>query len=142
MPSVTCNISDQAQPSISSTALPDSSASQNISISSISSSSSESTEEASSPRIISENSQGGRVDNNARGSLNGGPILSSTTINPSESIYGAIMKKISALEQNATLSIRFMEEQSALLREAFVRMETRLGDLESQVCVLLFSVLI
>jgi Sad1 / UNC-like C-terminal len=50
-----------------------------------------------------------------------------------ESIYGTIMKRLSALEQNATLSLRYVEEQDMLLREAFLRMEHRLNDVDVQV---------
>ncbi|GAA98991.1 uncharacterized protein L969DRAFT_51228 [Mixia osmundae IAM 14324] len=44
---------------------------------------------------------------------------------PGESIYGTIMKRLSALEHNASLSMRYIEEQGKMLREAFARVETR-----------------
>jgi hypothetical protein len=50
-----------------------------------------------------------------------------------ESIYGTIMKRLSALEHNATLSLRYVEEQGMLLKEAFLRMEHRLNDVDGQV---------
>lgn len=42
-----------------------------------------------------------------------------------ESVYKQITKRLSLLEANATLSLRYIEEQSQLLRDVFSRMEKR-----------------
>ncbi|GAA5907498.1 hypothetical protein JCM6882_003877 [Rhodosporidiobolus microsporus] len=49
---------------------------------------------------------------------------------PGESIYGTIMKRLTSLEHNQTLSMHFIEAQSSMLREAFGRVEKRLNDIE------------
>ncbi|GAA5916704.1 hypothetical protein JCM8208_000755 [Rhodotorula glutinis] len=49
---------------------------------------------------------------------------------PGESIYGTIMKRLASLEHNQTLAMGFIEAQSGMLREAFGRVERRLGDVE------------
>ncbi|BGP19497.1 hypothetical protein JCM10213v2_007592 [Rhodosporidiobolus nylandii] len=49
---------------------------------------------------------------------------------PGESIYGTIMKRLTSLEHNQTLSMHFIEAQSSMLREAFGRIEKRLGEVE------------
>lgn len=49
---------------------------------------------------------------------------------PGESIYGTIMKRLTGLEHNQTLSMHFIELQSGVLRDAFLRVEKRLGDIE------------
>jgi hypothetical protein len=50
---------------------------------------------------------------------------SSTSPTTQESVYKTIMKRLSLLEANATLSLRYIEEQSQLLRDVFSRMERR-----------------
>ena len=42
-----------------------------------------------------------------------------------ESVYKTITKRLSLLEANATLSLRYIEEQSQLLRDVFNKMERR-----------------
>ncbi|GAA5927946.1 hypothetical protein JCM1841_005058 [Sporobolomyces salmonicolor] len=49
---------------------------------------------------------------------------------PGESIYGTIMKRLTSLEHNQTLSMHFIEAQSSMLREAFGRIERRLSEVE------------
>lgn len=46
-----------------------------------------------------------------------------TTSTQQESIYKTIMKRLTVLEQNATLSLQYIEEQSKMLKEVFTRME-------------------
>ncbi|KAM0752061.1 hypothetical protein T439DRAFT_299788 [Meredithblackwellia eburnea MCA 4105] len=48
-----------------------------------------------------------------------------------ESIYGTIMKRLSSLEHNQTLSLHYVEAQGLMLRDAFLRMEKRLGEVEA-----------
>jgi hypothetical protein len=50
------------------------------------------------------------------------PSMSPTT---QESVYKTITKRLSLLEANATLSLRYIEEQSQILRDVFSRMERR-----------------
>lgn len=50
-----------------------------------------------------------------------------------DSIYGTIMKRLSGLEHNQTLSMHYIEAQSAMVREAFVSIERRLLDYETLV---------
>ncbi|GAA5883109.1 hypothetical protein JCM16303_006096 [Sporobolomyces ruberrimus] len=50
---------------------------------------------------------------------------------PGESIYATIMKRLTSLEHNQTLSMHFIEAQSSMLREAFTRVERRLGEVEA-----------
>ena len=52
---------------------------------------------------------------------------SSTFVSPTtqESVYKTITKRLSVLEANATLSLRYIEEQSQLLRDVFNKMEQR-----------------
>jgi hypothetical protein len=52
-----------------------------------------------------------------------------SAVNPAtqESVYKTITKRLSLLEANATLSLRYIEEQSQLLRDVFGRMERRHG---------------
>ncbi|GAA6023389.1 hypothetical protein JCM11491_006455 [Sporobolomyces phaffii] len=50
---------------------------------------------------------------------------------PGESIYATIMKRLTSLEHNQTLSMHFIEAQSSMLREAFTRIERRLGEVET-----------
>jgi hypothetical protein len=52
---------------------------------------------------------------------------SSSSVSPTtqESVYKIITKRLSLLEENATLSLRYIEEQSQLLRDAFSKMERR-----------------
>lgn len=51
----------------------------------------------------------------------------SSFVNPTtqESVYKTITKRLSLLEANATLSLRYIEEQSQLLRDVFSKMERR-----------------
>ncbi|KAK9456574.1 UNC-like C-terminal-domain-containing protein [Dipodascopsis uninucleata] len=53
----------------------------------------------------------------------------STALSPNptsqESVYKTIMKRLSLLEANASLSLQYIEEQSRMLREAFTRAERR-----------------
>lgn len=51
------------------------------------------------------------------------------SVNPTtqESVYKTITKRLSLLEANATLSLRYIEEQSHLLRDVFGKMERRHG---------------
>src|SRR5271170_5963508 len=51
----------------------------------------------------------------------------STSVSPTtqESVYKTITKRLSLLEANATLSLRYIEEQSQLLRDVFNKMERR-----------------
>ncbi|KAK9355463.1 UNC-like C-terminal-domain-containing protein [Lipomyces doorenjongii] len=53
--------------------------------------------------------------------------LSSTPSNPTtqESVYKTIMKRLTLLEANATLSLQYIEEQSRMLRDAFSKVERR-----------------
>ena len=52
---------------------------------------------------------------------------SSSSVSPTtqESVYKIITKRLSLLEENATLSLRYIEEQSQLLRDVFSKMERR-----------------
>lgn len=43
------------------------------------------------------------------------------------------MKRLTSLEQNQTISMYFIEAQSEILRDAFARVEKRLGDFEATV---------
>lgn len=52
---------------------------------------------------------------------------------PGESIYGTIMKRLTSLEHNQTLSMHYIEAQGNMLRDAFGRVEKRLGDVEASV---------
>lgn len=57
---------------------------------------------------------------------------SHTTISTQESFYKNIMKRLSLLESNATLSLLYIEEQSKLLSQAFTNLEKRqTGNIES-----------
>lgn len=56
---------------------------------------------------------------------------------PGESIYATIMKRLSTLERNQTLSMHYIEAQSQMIRDIFTRVEKRLGDAESTVSFLL-----
>ena len=51
----------------------------------------------------------------------------SSSVSPTtqESVYKTITKRLSLLEANATLSLRYIEEQSQLLRDVFSKMERR-----------------
>jgi hypothetical protein len=51
------------------------------------------------------------------------------SVNPTtqESVYKTITKRLGLLEANATLSLRYIEEQSQLLRDVFGKMERRHG---------------
>ncbi|AOA61824.1 hypothetical protein PP7435_CHR1-1234 [Komagataella phaffii CBS 7435] len=53
------------------------------------------------------------------------PPLSSSEPKTQESIYKNIIKRISLLESNATLSLLYIEEQSRLLSNAFSKLEER-----------------
>jgi hypothetical protein len=57
------------------------------------------------------------------------PASVPTSVNPTtqESVYKTITKRLSLLEANATLSLRYIEEQSQLLRDVFGKMERRHG---------------
>jgi hypothetical protein len=57
------------------------------------------------------------------------PTGNSASVNPTtqESVYKTITKRLSLLEANATLSLRYIEEQSQLLRDVFGKMERRHG---------------
>jgi hypothetical protein len=57
---------------------------------------------------------------------------------PGESIYGTIMKRLTSLEHNQTLSMHYIEAQSAMLREAFGRVEKRLAVFEGGVSPIRF----
>lgn len=52
-------------------------------------------------------------------------IETATTKTTQESIFQNIMKRLSRLESNATLSLLYVEEQSKLLSDAFLRLEAR-----------------
>lgn len=56
---------------------------------------------------------------------NSDAIQKSNTKTSQESIYKNIMKRLSLLESNATLSLLYIEEQSKLLSEAFSNLERR-----------------
>jgi hypothetical protein len=51
--------------------------------------------------------------------------MSSAVPATQESVYKTITKRLSLLEANATLSLRYIEEQSQLLRDVFSKMERR-----------------
>ncbi|KAL8292412.1 hypothetical protein RQP46_001024 [Phenoliferia psychrophenolica] len=51
-------------------------------------------------------------------------------VQPGESIYGTIMKRLSSLEHNQSLSMHYIEAQGVMLRDAFGRVEKRLGEVE------------
>jgi Sad1 / UNC-like C-terminal len=51
--------------------------------------------------------------------------LSSSSPTTQESVYKTITKRLGLLEANATLSLRYIEEQSQLLRDVFNKMERR-----------------
>lgn len=53
------------------------------------------------------------------------PEPSTSTTPTQESVYKQITKRLSLLEANATLSLRYIEEQSQLLRDVFSKMERR-----------------
>ena len=61
-----------------------------------------------------------------------------TNHQPNESIYGTIMKRLLALEVNATLSTGYLEEQSRVVRETFRRIEDRLSNMEKTVSLSFF----
>ncbi|KAI5477636.1 Sad1/UNC domain protein [Pseudohyphozyma bogoriensis] len=50
---------------------------------------------------------------------------------PGESIYGIIMKRLGSLEHEQTLSMQYIEAQGAMLRDAFVRMDKRVIEIEN-----------
>ncbi|KAI5963339.1 uncharacterized protein KGF55_003131 [Candida pseudojiufengensis] len=67
-------------------------------------------------------------DNNTNQSQASYTSLSSTTpstITTQESIYKNIIKRLTLLEANATLSLLYIEEQSKLLSDAFTKLEKR-----------------
>lgn len=53
--------------------------------------------------------------------------ISTSSVIPTtqESVYKTITKRLSLLEANATLSLRYIEEQSQLMRDVFSKMERR-----------------
>lgn len=53
------------------------------------------------------------------------PASISVSPTTQESVYKTITKRLSLLEANATLSLRYIEEQSQLLRDVFTKMERR-----------------
>ncbi|MCH0629776.1 SUN domain-containing protein [Kocuria palustris] len=53
------------------------------------------------------------------------PIISTSLESQQESVYKTIMKRLTLLESNATLSLLYIEEQLKLLLEAFVNLEKR-----------------
>lgn len=53
------------------------------------------------------------------------PIISTSLEGQQESVYKTIMKRLTLLESNATLSLLYIEEQLKLLLEAFVNLERR-----------------
>lgn len=57
--------------------------------------------------------------------INSDAIQKANTKSSQESIYKNIMKRLSLLESNATLSLLYIEEQSKLLSEAFSNLEKR-----------------
>lgn len=64
---------------------------------------------------------------------NGGARHPLPTPQAGESIYGAIMKRLSSLERNYTLAIQYIDAQSAMLRDAFEAVESRLASIEGSV---------
>jgi hypothetical protein len=52
-------------------------------------------------------------------------VTSSANPATQESVYKTITKRLTLLEANATLSLRYIEEQSQLLRDVFGKMERR-----------------
>lgn len=52
----------------------------------------------------------------------------------SESIYRNIMNRLTVLESNSSLGVRYMEEQTRYLREMLKRLEQDVGRLETLVC--------
>ncbi|KAK7207771.1 UNC-like C-terminal-domain-containing protein [Myxozyma melibiosi] len=57
------------------------------------------------------------------------PTYSAPMPNPTtqESVYKTIMKRLTLLEANATLSLQYIEEQSLMFRDAFTKIEKRQG---------------
>jgi Sad1 / UNC-like C-terminal len=55
------------------------------------------------------------------------PITGYTNPTSQESVYKTITKRLNLLEANATLSLRYIEAQSRLLRDVFGKMERRHG---------------
>lgn len=53
----------------------------------------------------------------------------------SESIYRNIMNRLTVLESNSSLGVRYMEEQTRYLREMLKRLEQDVGRLENLVCL-------
>jgi hypothetical protein len=53
----------------------------------------------------------------------------------SESIYRTIMNRLTVLETNSSLGIRYIEEQTRSVREALKRLEQDVGRLENMVRV-------
>ena len=47
-----------------------------------------------------------------------------------ESIYGAITKRLTALERDTALTLRYIEEQGRIFQSIFARIETKIGDME------------
>ncbi|KAK4057416.1 hypothetical protein OIO90_001485 [Microbotryomycetes sp. JL221] len=59
------------------------------------------------------------------------PLPPRTDPQPGESIFATIMKRLSSLEHNQTLSLHYTEVQSGLLRDVLTRLDRRLLDLET-----------
>ncbi|KAG5370261.1 hypothetical protein CJU90_1612 [Yarrowia sp. C11] len=63
--------------------------------------------------------------NNTDTSASGSSVNSTSTPPTQESIYKTIMKRLSLLESNATLSLQYVEEQSKVLRDLLYKIEKK-----------------
>ncbi|KAK6607046.1 hypothetical protein H4I95_04695 [Botrytis cinerea] len=85
--------------------------------------SSHSTIPTSSTTIIVNKSQDATSTNKTRGTNTSSGSASLPTIQ--ESFFKAVSRRLQLLETNSTLSLKYIEEQSKMLREAFLRVEKR-----------------
>lgn len=53
-----------------------------------------------------------------------------------ESVYGAIAKRITNLERDSSLTLKYIEEQAKFFQRLFGRLEAKLGDVQIAVSVL------
>lgn len=56
-----------------------------------------------------------------------------------ESVYGAIAKRISNVERDSSLTLKYIEEQAKFFQRLFGRLEAKLGDVEAAVSLSLGS---
>lgn len=77
------------------------------------------------PKFEIESSESSSRPISSSSSSSSGTLSSNSRTTTQESIYKNIMKRLSLLESNATLSLLYIEEQSKLLSTAFTNLEKR-----------------